>query len=58
MQMGRKLGMRLLNDSLLELVKSGVVDPTEAYIKAVNKDAGHLGPADARDCWRAARDWR
>jgi twitching motility protein PilT len=38
MQMGSKLGNRLLNDSLLELVKSGVVDPTEAYIKAVNKD--------------------
>ncbi|MCC7012120.1 MAG: type IV pilus twitching motility protein PilT [Planctomycetes bacterium] len=38
MQMGGKLGMRLLNDSLFELVKSGVVDPNEAYIKAVNKD--------------------
>jgi twitching motility protein PilT len=38
MQMGSKLGNRLLNDSLLELVKNGLVDPTEAYIKAVNKD--------------------
>lgn len=38
MQMGGKLGMRLLNDSLLELVKAGHVDANEAYIKAVNKD--------------------
>ena len=38
MQMGSKLGNRLLNDSLLELVKNGVVDPTEAYVKCVNKD--------------------
>jgi len=38
MQMGSKLGNRLLNDSLLELVRNGVVDPTEAYVKAVNKD--------------------
>jgi twitching motility protein PilT len=38
MQIGGKLGMRLLNDSLLELVKSGAVDPLEAYVKAVNKD--------------------
>ncbi len=38
MQMGSKLGNRLLNDSLLELVKTGIVDPTEAYVKAVNKD--------------------
>ncbi len=38
MQIGGKLGMRLLNDSLLDLVKSGAVDPAEAYIKAVNKE--------------------
>jgi twitching motility protein PilT len=38
MQMGGKLGMRLLNDSLLDLVKAGTVDPTEAYVKAVNKE--------------------
>ncbi len=38
MQIGGKLGMRLLNDSLLELVKSGQVDAAEAYIKAVNKE--------------------
>jgi hypothetical protein len=38
MQMGGKLGMRLLNDSLLELVKAGTVEPNEAYVKAVNKE--------------------
>jgi twitching motility protein PilT len=37
MQMGGKLGMRLLNDSLLELVQDGKVRPDEAYIKAVDK---------------------
>ena len=37
MQTGGKLGMRLLNDSLAELVAQGVVEPTEAYIKAVDK---------------------
>jgi twitching motility protein PilT len=38
MQMGGKQGMRLLNDSLFELVKNGQVDPSEAYMKAVNRD--------------------
>ena len=38
MQMGGKLGMRLLNDALLELVKKGLVDPSEAYLKCVAKD--------------------
>ncbi len=38
MQTGAKYGMRLLNDSLEELVKNGLVDPTEAYIKAINKE--------------------
>lgn len=37
MQTGGKEGMRLLNDSLAEFVKEGLVDPTEAYIKAVDK---------------------
>ena len=37
MQMGGKVGMRLLNDSLAELVGNGTVDPAEAYIKAVDK---------------------
>lgn len=38
MQMGGKLGMRLLNDSLIEHVRNGLVEPLEAYMKAVNKD--------------------
>ena len=39
MQMGGKSGMRLLNDSLAELVQRKVVDPAEAYMKAVDKEA-------------------
>ena len=38
MQIGGKVGMRLLNDSLIELVQQGVVAPGEAYLKAVNKE--------------------
>ena len=38
MQMGGKSGMRLLNDSLTQLVKDGIVDGQEAYIKAVDKE--------------------
>jgi hypothetical protein len=38
MQMGGKSGMRLLNDSLQELVRNRVVDPREAYTKCVDKD--------------------
>jgi len=38
MQMGGKLGMKLLNDSLLELVRAGTVEPSEAFLKSVNKD--------------------
>ncbi len=37
MQMGGKVGMRLLNDALAELVSTGQVAPSEAYIKAVDK---------------------
>ena len=37
MQTGGALGMRLLNDSLLELVRAGQVDPMEAYVKAIGK---------------------
>lgn len=39
MQTGAKFGMKLLNDSLVNLVKDGLVDPNEAYIKAVDKDS-------------------
>jgi len=63
MQMGAKHGMRLLNDSLLELVRSGAVEPLEAYFRAVNKedmrakleglgaqlDLGRLGESSAED---------
>jgi len=38
MQMGAKHGMRLLNDSLLELVRAGTVDAMEAYFKSVHKE--------------------
>lgn len=38
MQTGSKVGMRLLNDSLLELVKNRLVEPLEAYMKSVNKE--------------------
>jgi twitching motility protein PilT len=37
MQTGRKYGMCLMNDSLFELVKKGLVAPEEAYAKAVEK---------------------
>ncbi|MEM1452904.1 MAG: type IV pilus twitching motility protein PilT, partial [Planctomycetota bacterium] len=37
MQMGGKEGMRLINDSLCELVTTGKVAPDEAYLKAVDK---------------------
>ncbi|MEY2745839.1 MAG: Twitching mobility protein [Planctomycetota bacterium] len=38
MQMGAKTGSRLLNDALLELVKSGQVDAEQAYLKSIQKD--------------------
>jgi len=38
MQMGAKTGSRLLNDSLIELVKSGQVDVDQAYLKSIQKD--------------------
>jgi twitching motility protein PilT len=37
MQTGRSFGMQMLNDALLELVKSKQVEPDEAYSKAVAK---------------------
>ncbi|MFN2442105.1 MAG: type IV pilus twitching motility protein PilT [Thermoanaerobaculia bacterium] len=37
MQTGRRLGMRLMNDSLLELVKNGIVEPSEALAKSGDK---------------------
>ncbi|MEO8574944.1 MAG: type IV pilus twitching motility protein PilT [Pyrinomonadaceae bacterium] len=37
MQTGKNHGMVMLNDSLFELVKKGLVEPRDAYIKAVDK---------------------
>lgn len=37
MQTGKSIGMVTLNDSLLELVKKGIVEPRDAYLKAVDK---------------------
>jgi twitching motility protein PilT len=37
MQTGRALGMMTLNDTLVELVRRKIVDPQEAYAKAVAK---------------------
>jgi twitching motility protein PilT len=37
-QMGRKEGMCSLNDSLLELVSKGIVEPAEAYQRAIAKE--------------------
>jgi twitching motility protein PilT len=37
MQTSRNAGMCTMNDSLMELVKRKVVEPKEAYYKAVNK---------------------
>jgi len=36
-QTGKSLGMRLLNDDLLRLVKDHCVDAEEAYSKAMDK---------------------
>jgi twitching motility protein PilT len=37
MQTGRKVGMQMLNDGLLDLVKKGIVEPSEAFQKSVDK---------------------
>lgn len=37
MQTGRRFGMSVMNDALLDLVKRGVVTPEEAYSKTVDK---------------------
>ncbi|MEN9352718.1 MAG: Twitching mobility protein [Fibrobacterota bacterium] len=42
MQTGKKFGMCTLNDSLTDLVRKKLVEPKEAYIKAVDK-GGLLG---------------
>jgi len=35
--MGRRLGMQLMDQSLLALVRAGEVDPDEAFLKAEDK---------------------
>ncbi len=39
MQTGKALGMVIHNDALFELVKKGLVEPRDAYIKAVDKSS-------------------
>ena len=39
MQTNRKQGMVTLNDALVDLVERGLVEPKEAYLKAVDKSA-------------------
>ncbi|MEP6787387.1 MAG: PilT/PilU family type 4a pilus ATPase [Acidobacteriota bacterium] len=39
MQTGKNLGMVMLNDALFEHVKNGLVEPMDAYVKAVDKTA-------------------
>jgi len=46
-QTNRKLGMVTLNDSLLELVDAGLVEPKEAYMKSAEK-AGMAAALKAR----------
>ncbi len=38
-QTSRQIGMLGLNDSLVHLVRTGFVDPLEAYLKAVDRDS-------------------
>jgi len=40
-QTGGRLGMKLLNTHLIELVRQEIVEPEEAYLKAVDKDDIH-----------------
>ncbi len=47
MQTNRKAGMVTLNDALMELVDAKVVEPKEAYIKAVEK-AGFMAALKAK----------
>ncbi len=46
MQTSRKQGMCMMNDSLVELVRRKVIEPREAYMKAVDK-AGITGMLNA-----------
>jgi len=46
LQTGQSLGMQTLNDALMKLVRKKLVDPTEAYMKSVEK-AGMLEALEA-----------
>jgi twitching motility protein PilT len=37
MQTGKKRGMQMMNDALLELIRKKLIDPEEAYRKAIDK---------------------
>jgi len=37
MQVGKSLGMQTLNDSMIDLVKTGIVEPQEAYDRSISK---------------------
>jgi twitching motility protein PilT len=37
MQTGKQMGMVMLNDALFDLVQKGLVEPKDAYVKAVDK---------------------
>jgi twitching motility protein PilT len=50
MQTGRALGMRTLNDSLLDLVKDKIVEPAEAYDRSPQKR--EFGPMLTRSGYR------
>jgi twitching motility protein PilT len=50
MQTGKNVGMRTLNDSLLDLVKASTVEPQEAYDRAPNKK--EFGPMLTRSGFR------
>lgn len=50
MQTGRALGMRTMNDSLLELVKANVVEPQEAYDRSPSRK--EFGPMLTRSGFR------
>ncbi|RYG60173.1 type IV pilus twitching motility protein PilT [bacterium] len=46
MQMGKSIGMKTMNDSIVDYVKKGKVAPHEGYVKAVDK-AGLLAAYEA-----------
>jgi twitching motility protein PilT len=56
MQTGRKIGMVMLTDSLFSLVKQKIVEPEEAYLKAVDKEALAKKLTDAGIKLRLKRD--